>query len=222
MSPARILLVDDHTLFREGLRGIIDAQPDLEVVGEAGDGLEAVVKARELQPDLVLLDIRMPGMDGLEALLRIKRAAPETTVVMLTVQNDEEQLLQAIKYGAQGYLLKDMPAQKVLDMLRAALRGEAALPPALAARILEEFRRLSRQVPASTGPSSDTEMTLLTPREIEVLSQIALGASDKEIAAALNISLYTVKSHVRHILAKLQVNSRYEAARFAQQRGLIE
>ncbi len=220
MSPFRILLVDDHALFREGLRAILDAQPDLEVVGEAADGLEAVVKARELQPDLVLMDIRMPGMDGLEALLRIKRASPETKVVMLTVQSDEEQLLQAIKYGAQGYLLKDLPSQKVLEMLRAALRGEAALPPALAARILEEFRRLSQQVAPTANTAS--EATSLTPREIEVLSRIAQGASDKEIATALNISLYTVKTHVRNILAKLQVSSRHEAARYAQQLGLLE
>ncbi len=220
MNPARILLVDDHALFREGLMAILNAQPDLEVVGEASDGLEAVVKARELQPDLVLMDIQMPGMDGLEALLRIKRFAPETTVVMLTVQSDEEKLLRAIKYGAQGYLLKDLQSHKVLEMIRSALRGEAALPPALAARILEEFRRLSHQSAPQT--TANQEITPLTPREQEVLSRVALGASDKEIAAALNISLYTVKSHVRSILAKLQVNSRHEAARFARQLGMID
>ncbi len=219
MSIARLLLVDDHALFREGLKAIINAQPDFEVVGEAGDGLEAVVKARELRPDLVLMDIRMPGMDGLEALLRIRHAAPETKVVVLTVENDQQQLFRAVKYGAQGYLLKELPAQKVLEMLRAALRGEAALPPALAACILEEFRRLSRQQETA---ASSSEITPLTPREAEVLSRIALGATDKEIAAALHISLYTVKSHVRNILSKLQVNSRHEAARYARQLGLIE
>ncbi len=220
MTPARILLVDDHTLFREGLLTILNAQPDLEVVGQAGDGLEAVVKARELQPDLVLMDIQMPGMDGLEALLRIKRLAPQTTVVMLTVQSNEEKLLQAIKYGAQGYLLKDMPSHDVLKMIRGALRGEAALPPALAARILEEFRRLLHQTPDPMA--SNQEVSLLTPREQQVLSHVAMGGSDKEIAAALNISLYTVKSHVRSILSKLQVNSRHEAARFARHLGLID
>ncbi len=219
MKKARILLVDDHTLFREGMRAILDGQADLEVVDEAGDGLEAVVKARELNPDLVLMDIQMPGVDGLEALLRIKRIVPQTVVVMLTVQNDEEKLLRAIKYGAQGYLLKDLPSSKVLELIRGALRGEAAVPPALAARVMEEFRRLSQQASALALEGHD--LASLTQREQEVLTLVARGASDKEIAQALHISLYTAKSHMRNILAKLQANSRHEAARFARQMGIL-
>jgi DNA-binding NarL/FixJ family response regulator len=139
---------------------------------------------------------------------------------MLTVQSDEEKLLRAIKYGAQGYLLKDLPSAKVLELIRGALRGEAALPPALAARVMEEFRRLSQQ--ASALALEDHDLAPLTQREQEVLTLVARGASDKEIAQALHISLYTVKSHMRNILAKLQANSRQEAARFARQMGILD
>src|SRR5512136_2739500 len=144
MGRARVLLVDDHALFREGLAGIIGAQPDFEVVGEANDGLEAVVKARGLRPDLILMDVQMPGMDGLEATRQIKQALPETTIVMLTIRDDDEKLFEGLKGGAQGYLLKDIRSQEMLAMLRSALRGEAALSPALAGRVLAEFRRLSK------------------------------------------------------------------------------
>lgn len=219
MTPARLLLVDDHTLFREGLAAILNAQPDLEVVAQASDGIEAVVMAQQLRPDLILMDIEMPGMDGLEALLRIRQILPEVRVVMLTVRDDEEALLQAIKYGAQGYLLKDLNSAKVIEMIRGALRGEAALPPLLAARILEEFRRLSQQQFASGGEAAT--FTPLTAREQEVLTHIAQGKSDKEIAAVLQVSVYTVKTHVRNILAKLQVNSRHEAAHYARKLGLL-
>lgn len=217
MERIRVLLVDDHALFREGLAGILNAQPDFEVVGEAGDGLEALVKARELVPDLILMDIGMPGFDGLEATRRIKQELPAATIVMLTVRDEEEKLFKAIQNGAQGYLLKSIHSREMVRLLRGAVRGEAAITPALAGRMLEEFRRLSRAIPSGAGEESIT----LTHREQEVLSLAAEGKTDKEIADALQISLHTVKSHMRNILAKLQVSNRYEAARYARDRGLV-
>lgn len=219
MSKVRVLLADDHVLFREGLAGIIASQADMQMVGEASDGLEAVIKARELRPDLILMDIQMPGCDGLEATRRIKQEQPEITIVVLTVRDDEEKLFEAIKSGAQGYLLKSARSKEVLEMLRGALRGEAAIPPHLAGRMLEEFRRLSRQ--ATTNDEDDDEIPTLTIREQEVLGLVAQGMADKDIAAALSLSLHTVKSHLRNILAKLHVSSRHEAARLARRRGLI-
>lgn len=217
MERIRVLLVDDHALFREGLAGILNAQPDFEVVGEAGDGLEALVKARELVPDLILMDITMPGCDGLEATRRIKQELPAATIVMLTVRDEEEKLFEAIKSGAQGYLLKNIRSREMVALLRGAVRGEAAITPALAGRMLEEFRRLSRAMP----PDVDPEPVVLTHREQEVLGLVAEGATDKEIAERLSISLHTVKSHMRNILAKLHVSSRHEAARYARNRGLV-
>jgi len=217
MSRVRILLADDHDLFREGLAGIIATQPDMQVVGEAGDGLEAIIKARELKPELILMDIQMPGCDGLEATLKIKQELPETVIVMLTVRDEEEKLFDAIKYGAQGYLLKNIRSRELLEMLRGAMRGEAAISPLLAGRMLEEFRRLSQQAPHA---DIQKELAALTFREQEVLSLVAQGRADKEIASQLSISLHTVKSHLRNILAKLQVNSRREAAWLAKSKGL--
>jgi len=234
MSKTRVLLADDHALLREGLVGIIAAQPDMEVVGEAGDGLEAIIKARELKPDLVLMDIHMPGCDGLEATRQIKEELPATIIVILTVRDEEEQLFEAIKSGAQGYLLKSIRSQEMLDRLHEALNGGAAIPPHLAGRMLEEFRRLSQSaactamLAAQSGVAkglvggAETCEDLLTQREQEVLSFVAQGMSDKEIAAHLCISLYTVKSHLRNILARLQVSSRREAAHLARQRGFLK
>jgi len=217
MSRVRILLADDHDLFREGLAGIIATQPDMQVVGEAGDGLEAIIKARELKPELILMDIQMPGCDGLEATLKIKQELPETVIVMLTVRDEEEKLFEAIKNGAQGYLLKSIRSRELLELLRGAMRGEAAISPLLAGRMLEEFRRLSQQAPHA---DIQKELAALTFREQEVLSLVAQGRADKEIASQLSISLHTVKSHLRNILAKLQVNSRREAAWLAKSKGL--
>ncbi len=213
----RVLLVDDHALFREGLGMIISSQPDMEVVGEASDGLEAVVKTGALKPDLVLMDIQMPGCDGLEATRQIKRSAPDTIVVMLTVRSDDEKLFTAIKNGAQGYLLKNMHSSELLAMLRRALEGEAVISPALAGRMLEEFRRLSR-LDTKSEPGDAVE---LSAREQEILGQVAQGLTDKEIAAALSLSIHTVKTHLRNILAKLQVGGRKEAARLAKEKGLV-
>jgi DNA-binding NarL/FixJ family response regulator len=217
MGSIRVLLADDHALFREGLAGLIAAQPDFEVVGEAGNGLEALDKARELAPDLILMDITMPGCDGLEATRRIKGELPAAIIVILTVRDEDDKLFEAIRSGAQGYLLKSIRSRDMLEMLRRAVRGEAALTPALAGRMLEEFRHLDQrelQLP-------EDELVALTPREQEVLSLAAQGQADKEIAEALVVSLHTVKSHMRNILAKLHVSSRYEAAQLARDRRLV-
>lgn len=213
----RVLLVDDHALFREGLAGILNSQPDFVVVGEASDGVEGLVMARALRPDLILMDVAMPGCDGVEATRAITRELPGIVVVMLTVREEDELLFDAIKSGAQGYLLKSIHADELLALLRGVLDGEAALTPELSGRILAEFRHLSRQPEAAAA----SELPALSQREHEVLDLIAGGATDKEIAAALVISIHTVKSHVRNVLAKLHLSSRYEAARFAAQHGLI-
>lgn len=217
MKKIRILLTDDHDLFREGLAGILDSQPDMQVVGQACDGLEAILKTVELNPDLVLMDIQMPGCDGLEATRKIKAESPNTVVVMLTVRDEDEKLFEAIKCGAQGYLLKNIRSRELLDLLRSAMQGEAAITPSMAGRMLEEFRRMSKILP----PESEGEIVDLTFREQEVLSLVSSGAADKEIAVQLNISLSTVKTHMRNVLAKLQVNSRRQAAREAKRRGLL-
>lgn len=217
MELVRVLLADDHQLFREGLANILNAQPDFEVVGEAGDGLEVFVKARELAPDLILMDVGMPGCDGVEATERIKDVLPKVTIVMLTVRDESERLFEAIRNGAQGYLLKSIRSWDLVEMLRAAMRGEAAITPELGGCMLEEFRRLSRQ---SVRVAEDDAVTL-TQREQEVLGLVAEGASDKEIADQLNISIHTVKTHMRNILSKLQLSRRHEAALYAMREGLI-
>ena len=217
MSKLHVLLADDHQLFREGLANILAAQPDFEVVGQASDGLEVTVMALKLKPDMILMDIGMPGCDGVEATKDIKEKLPEVTIVMLTVQSDEEKLFEAFKNGAQGYLLNSIRSRELLTMLRAAARGEAAITPELGGRMLEEFRRLSHRPPRLP----EEEFTALTHREQEVLELVAVGATDQEIAESLTISIHTVKSHMRNILAKLQLGHRHEAAQFALREGLI-
>lgn len=216
MSRTRVLLVDDHALFREGLAGILQSQPDLNVIGEASDGIEAAVKARELVPDLILMDVQMPGMDGIEATRQIKSFLPEVIIVMLTIRDDDEHLFEAIKAGAQGYILKDVHSNEMLGMLYGVLRGEAALSPRLAARVLSEFRRLGENGIITQADDSD-----LTEREQQVLALISQGETDKEIAITLTLSVNTVKTHVRSILSKLYVSTRREAARVARKKGLV-
>jgi DNA-binding NarL/FixJ family response regulator len=218
MGNLNILLVDDHQLFREGLSRILNAQDEFNVVGEAADGLEAIIMARRLKPDLILMDVSMPRMDGVQATRQIKKELPDVTIVMLTVCDEDENLFEAIKSGAQGYLLKTIRSRDLLLMLRAAGRGEAAITPKLGSRMLEEFRRLSQVV----AGEPEQEIPLLTPREQEVLALAALGATDQEIADKLVISIHTAKSHMRNILAKLHLSHRYEAAQYALTKGLIK
>ena len=217
MGKIRVLLADDHHLFREGLANILNQQVDFEVIGEASDGLEALIKARELEPDLILMDVSMPGCDGLEATQQIKAELPDTTIVMLTVCDENEKLFEAIRNGAQGYLLKSIRSAEMLHLLRGAVRGEAAITAALGGRMLEEFRRVSQR--AADFPADNP--VALTAREQEVLSLVAEGATNKEIAQQLHLSMHTVKSHMRKILAKLHLDRRHEAASYARRQGLI-
>ena len=214
MSRARLVLADDHDLFREGLAGLINAQPDLEVAGQAGDGLEALTLARDVKPDLIIMDINMPICDGLEATRLIRAEWPDARIVMLTVHDEDVKLFEAIKAGAQGYMLKSLHSADFLRGVRSALSGEAVLPPQLAVRLLEEFARLSVQ-PTAPAPEDSGETFGLTAREKEVLDLIATDASDKEIAAQLALSLHTVKSHVRSILSKTHAINRRQAAKLA-------
>jgi DNA-binding NarL/FixJ family response regulator len=216
MDTLRVLLVDDHVLFRKGLGALLEEREGVEVLGEAGDGLEAIEKARALLPDLVLMDIHMPKCSGLEAVRAIKREIPQVRIIMLTVSDDEEDLFAAIKNGAQGYLLKNLEPQQLYDMLDAARRGEAALSPAMTARILAEFCK-----PTETGePEGFCEE--LTSREREILQQVVTGATNKEIADALCITENTVKIHLRNILDKLHLQNRIQAAVYAVKEGLVQ
>ncbi|MGC9349617.1 MAG: response regulator [Anaerolineae bacterium] len=217
MEPIRVLLADDQQLFREGLANILNTQPDFEVVGEASDGLEVFAKARELGPDLILMDVRLRGCDGVEATERIKEILPEVTVVILTVRDESDRICEAIRCGAQGYLLKNIRSWDLVEMLRRAMRGEAAITPELGARLLEEYRQLSRQLEHN---GSDGNVSL-TPREQDVLALVAQDLTDQEIADELSISIHTVKTHMRNILTKLQLDRRHEAARHAMRLGLI-
>ncbi|HKZ54520.1 MAG TPA: response regulator transcription factor [Anaerolineales bacterium] len=208
----RVLLADDHDLFRQGLAGLINDQPDLTVVGQAGDGLEALTLARDLQPDLIVMDIKMPVCDGLEATRLIRATLPEARILILTVHEEDEKLFEAIQSGAGGYLLKSVHAAEFLQGVRAVMAGEAVLPPRLAARLLQEFARLASRRGAD---DASLESPDLTPREREVLGLIAEGATNKDIAARLVLSIHTVKTHVRSILSKLHVANRRQAARLA-------
>ena len=214
MSRARLILADDHDLFREGLAGLINAQPDLEVAGQAGDGLEALTLARDVKPELIIMDINMPICDGLEATRLICAEWPAARIVMLTVHDEDEKLFEAIKSGAQGYMLKSLHSADFLRGVRSVLHGEAVLPPQLAARLLKEFARLSDQ-PTAITVETNSEAFGLTTREQEVLNLITTGATDKEIAAQLALSLHTVKSHVRNILSKTHAINRRQAAKLA-------
>lgn len=209
----RILLVDDQPLVRDGIASLLRSH-GFDVVGEADDGEAGVRKVRALGPDVVLMDIKMPGMGGLEATRRIKAEMPDVKVVMLTVSDDEQDLFEAIKAGAHGYLLKNLRAADLFDALRGLQRGEAPLSRRLAGKLLAEFRRYAEQGPPAS-PEAD-----LTPRERDVLAQVARGATNKEVAAALRISENTVKFHMKHILEKLHLRNRSHLAAWAAEHGI--
>jgi DNA-binding NarL/FixJ family response regulator len=216
MEPLRILLVDDHILFRKGVASLLASRPGLEVVGEAGDGLEAVARARETLPDVILMDIGMPKCDGLEATRLIKREMPHVKIIMLTVSDDDRDLFAAIKNGAEGYLLKNLEPYQFFDMLEGIRRGEVAISGVMAAKILQEFRQPDQSLVRQ--PEAIDE---LTPREIEVLEQVVKGATNKEIASTLSITENTVKIHLRNILEKLHLQNRIQAAVYSVREGLV-
>ncbi len=219
-DPIRVLLVDDHALLRRGLDIVLQQEPDIEVVGEAGDGAEAVEKAAELLPDVVLLDVKMPKRGGIEAAAAIKDVAPSTRVVMLTMSDEEADLYEAIKAGATGYLLKEIPPHEIADSIRAVAGGQSLITPSMATKLLSEFATMARhgEERREQGPPAPK----LTERELEVLKLIATGANNSKIAKTLFISENTVKNHVRNILEKLQLHSRMEAVMYAVREKILD
>jgi DNA-binding NarL/FixJ family response regulator len=211
----RVLLADDHALFRAGIASLLRAW-GTDVVGEASDGLQALELARTLQPDLVLMDIAMPECNGLQATRLIKTELPEVKIVIVTVSDQDDDLFEAIKSGAEGYLLKDMSEQELERTLQAIAAGEPALSSGLAARILDEFARLSRE-----GAAKRAEEDALTPREREVLQLVAEGATNREAAKALYLSEHTINFHMKNILHKLHSRNRAQAVVYAVQTGLV-
>lgn len=204
MTPVRVMIVDDHALFRKGLRDILAEEHDMTVVGEAADGNQAIELAPKVRPDVILMDVNLPEVDGIEATRVISAELDAAKIVMLTVSSLDEHLFEAIKAGAFGYLTKNVTPEEIISTIRAVMEGEAPLSPGMTAKILEHFR-LSEK--ARVQPSSN-----LTGRESEILRLLAQGARDKEIADQLGISVHTVKKHVQNILRKLHVKNRTEAA----------
>ncbi|MBI4200287.1 MAG: response regulator transcription factor [Chloroflexi bacterium] len=212
----RVLLADDHALFRDGIASLLEAW-GFQIAGQAGDGQEALEQARQLLPDLILMDIRMPRASGLEATRLIKAEMPETKVVILTVSEDEADLFEAIKSGAEGYILKNIKGEEFGDLIAGIARGEAPIQRHLAAKILEEFARQARRQEA-VNPTEEA----LTQREQEVLRMVAAGATNKDVAQALNISPETVKFHLRNIMQKLHLQNRAQVISYAVRRGMGE
>lgn len=214
----RVLLVDDQALFREGLQTLLSVHSDIQVIGQAGNGLEAVQVATRERPDVVLMDVRMPLMDGVRATRRIVDALPGCRVIVLTTFDDDEIIFDALRTGAVGYLLKDVASVKLVEAIRATARGESILEPSVAAKVIAEFTRVSNMIPSS---DMDQLVDPLSEREQEILCLIAHGASNKEIAGRLFITEGTVKNHVTHILRKLDVRDRTQAALKARELGLL-
>ena len=213
-NPISILIVDDHDVVRKGVHAFLDALPDFEVVGEAESGEAAVCLARELVPDVALMDLVMPGMDGVEATRRVKAASPRTQIVVLTSYHEDEHIFPALQAGAISYMLKDVKMEELADAARRAAAGEATLHPRVAARVIQEFH--------GGGHREIEPFTALTDRELEVLKLIANGRTNSEIAEELVISGNTVKGHVSNILSKLHLADRTQAAVFAWQQGLMQ
>lgn len=216
-DPIRVVIVDDHALFRRGLELVLSGEPDIAIVGEAGDGVEAVACALELVPDVVLMDVRMPVMGGIEAARRIRDVLPATKVVMLTVSDDRDDLFAAIRAGATGYLLKEVSIDEVPAAVRSVARGHGLVSPSMAAALLAEFCVLSRR-----ADGSGTHAPRLTDRELDVLRLVAKGLSNRDVARDLEIAENTVKNHVRNILEKLGLRSRMEAAMWAMRERLLD
>jgi DNA-binding NarL/FixJ family response regulator len=214
----RILIVDDHALFRRGLQMVLKQEPDIDVVGEAGDGHEAVDKAQELMPDVILMDVRMPRRSGIEATQQIKDLLPHVKILMLTISDEEADLYDAIKAGASGYLLKEISIDEVADAIRSVWAGQSRISPSMAAKLLTEFAAMSKRA----DERQQLPAPRLTDREMEVLKLVAQGLNNRDIAKELFISENTVKNHIRNILEKLHLHSRMEAVVYAVREKLLE
>ena len=213
----RVMIADDHALFRQGLKIVLDNESDLTVVAEAGDGEEAVDKAVSETPDIILMDVRMPKLSGIDAAARLKQELPTSKIVMLTVSDDEQDLFEAIKAGASGYLLKEIDPSEIAGAIRQIQGGQSLLSPSMASKLLNEFATMTKK-----PDDRSYEPPKLTDREMEVLRYVAQGLSNKEIAKALFISENTVKNHIRNILEKLHLHSRMEAVIYAVREKLLE
>jgi DNA-binding NarL/FixJ family response regulator len=207
MDKTRILLIDDHPVVREGLSGMLTGQPDFEVVGQGSDGAQAVTLNDELRPDVILMDLRMPGMDGVTAIREIKAALPKTNILVLTTYDSDVDIVRAVEAGATGYLLKDTPREELFRAVRSAAKGESVLAPTVAARLMTRMR----------APAEEN----LTAREIEVLELVSKGNSNKQVARSLHISTATVKTHLIHIFDKLGVKDRTSAVTAALEKGIL-
>lgn len=214
----RVLLVDDQALFREGLRTLLSLHEDLDIIGEAANGQEALEAATALRPDVILMDLRMPVLDGVAATRRLKESSHPARVIVLTTFDDDETLFDGLRAGAVGYLLKDVSSDKLVEAIRAAARGESFLQPSIAAKVLAEFNRLEERAATAPPPAL---VEPLSDRELEILRRVAAGDSNKEIAAVLFITEGTVKNHVTNILGKLGVRDRTQAALRARELGVI-
>lgn len=217
MSVVRILLADDQALFREGLRTLLSLDKSIEIVGEAANGAEAVDATRKLNPDLVLMDLRMPVMAGVEATRRLRDVVPNCRVLVLTTFHEDEEIFDALRAGACGYLLKDTPSEKLVEAIHAAVRGESVIEPSVAAKVVAEFTRLS----SFRTVEADSPAKQLSVRELDVLRQVARGRTNKEIASALHVTEGTVKNHLTNIFVRLGVLDRTQAALKARELGIV-
>jgi two-component system response regulator NreC len=216
MSNIRIVLADDHTLFRQGVRNLLAVEPDMEVVGEAADGGEAVEKAAALRPNVVLMDIGMPGLSSFEAAREIRRQRPETKVLFLTMYDDEDYLVEGMSVGGSGYVLKDSPAQQLVSGIRDVFRGGSYLSPRMLSQLVDDFRSRS-------GPGARTSrFATLTPREREVMKMLAEGRSVKEIAFHLVLSIKTVEAHKFNLMRKLDIHNKAHLVQYAIQKKIIQ
>ena len=216
MASLRILLADDHTLFRHGIKNLLAAETDLQVVGEAANGGEAVTKAASLRPDLVLMDIGMPGLSSFEAARQIKKDRPETRIVFLTMYDDEDYLVEGMEAGASGYLLKDSPAAQLVAAVREVCRGGSSLSPRMLSQLVEDFRGRVK------GKQSQPRFATLTTREREILKFLAEGQSVKEIACDLNLSAKTIEAHKFNLMRKLDIHNKAQLVHYAIQKKIIQ
>ena len=218
VDPIRVLVVDDHALFRRGLQMVLGAESDVEVIGEASDGAEALKVAAETLPDVVLMDVRMPRRGGIDATTAIKDAVPSAKIIMLTISDEEADLYDAIKAGAMGYLLKEISIDEVATAVRSVHNGQSLISPSMASKLLNEFATMVRK----DDERQQVPTPRLTDREMEVLKLVAKGLNNRDIAKKLFISENTVKNHIRNILEKLQLHSRMEAVVYAVREKLLE